>query len=498
MLQRCLSTFNFLIHSGGPGPKRARARRISVWVGTLTSLGVVLSVGGGCSSPADPLGGGGTTSTLDGQNTGGGSSVTTASGGALVNGASGGTGSVSSETGSGGALNQGTGSDSGSGGVQGTPAIPYEQGFSPTTISIEDARAAYDDWKTIHLENCNDGAYRVRWENERLDATVSEGIGYGMLLTVVWDDQEAFNGLYEYYKRGRNQYTGLMNWLRYGCDAHSDTKYNPYPDGAAADADLDVAMSLIMADCKWGDSQYANEAGIVIRAIHDHMFAEDGGKHLLLPGDSGWFHDMGGGCVNYSYFAPAYYREFAQYDSENATFWNEAATQTYEFLSAGSDSATGLVRNWGSSDGNNSSCHDSYIRDDYNPAGYGDDAARTPWRIVTDYLWNAAPEAKSWTDKVTAWLNVVGIQNTVQWYHVDGNPDMGPTTWNNHTAINVGPWAAGAMSSDQASVDTFAAELKKIPSGAGDHDGEYFPRMLKALSMATLAGKFTSCGGAPR
>lgn len=53
------------------------------------------------------------------------------------------------------------------------------------------------------------------------------------------------------------------------------------------------------------------------------------------------------------------------------------------------------------------------------------------------------------------------------------------------------------MSYDQATVDAFAAELIAIPSGPTDHDGEYFPRMLKALSLATLVGKFTTCGGTP-
>ena len=47
-----------------------------------------------------------------------------------------------------------------------------------------EARRAYEEWKEVHLEDCGNGVFRTRWENAKVDATVSEGIGYGMLLTV--------------------------------------------------------------------------------------------------------------------------------------------------------------------------------------------------------------------------------------------------------------------------------------------------------------------------
>lgn len=374
-----------------------------------------------------------------------------------------------------------------------TPVDSYDHGHAPETIFVEDARAAYEDWKEVHLEDCGGGKYRVRWENAKLDATVSEGIGYGMLLAVSWGERDIFDGLYQYYQSALNDETGLMHWLRYGCDAAWDTKYSDYPDGAAADADLDVAMALIMADCKWGGGSYASEATTVIAAIREHMFMTDGELQVLQPGDSQWFDDMGNGCVNYSYFAPAYYRAYAQYDQDNASFWNDAANDSYVLLERASHESTGLVRNWGSADGSDATaeCHNAYHRS----ASYGDDAARTPWRVVTDYLWYGTAEARTWTDRVTEWVAEEGIEDTVQWYLLNGSPDTNAVTWEDHTAINVGPWATGAMAYDQQTVNEFAAELVAIPSGPSDHDGEYFPRMLKALSLATLAGKFTACGG---
>lgn len=426
---------------------------------------------------------------------------TVASGGAPVGSGGGPSGS------GGGALGAPSGGTSS--GTGGGPVGPTEAPWYPTTVTLADSTAAYQAWKDIHLEDCGNGVQRVRWENERLDATVSEGIGYGMLLAVIHGEQAVFDGLLAYGKLMRAPFStpapfpggpggtdpdnGLMNWLRYGCDAHRDTKYNEYPDFAASDADLDMAMALLMAECRFGDSKYAGEATTVINAIKNDMFINHNGLELLQPGDSAWFDQLGAGCVNYSYFAPAYYREFAKHVTADAAFWNKAADDSYELLAVASDPNTGLVRNWGSADGGDATadCHNAYNR----AASYGDDAARTPWRIATDYVWYDTPEAKAWTDKVTTWVKSVGIQEIVQWYRLDGQPDTEANTWDDHTVVNIGPFAVGALSYDQATANEFAAELLAIPTSQGSHDAEYFPRMLKGLSLASLTGKFTVCGG---
>ena len=411
---------------------------------------------------------------------------------------SGGASSSGGTVGSGGAPSGGSGSGGTASGGVGTGGGPS----GPTIATPADATAAYQAWKTIHLEDCGSGVMRVRWENAKQDATVSEGIGYGMLLAVSHGERPVFDGLLAYAKlmrasfpveNGEDPDNGLMNWLRYGCNAGRDGSYSEFPDFAASDADLDVAMALLMAKCRWSDGNYGDEATTVINAIKNDMFMDDNGRKVLQPGDSSWFDQMGAGCVNYSYFAPAYYREFAKHVTADADFWNQAASDTYPLLAAASDGSTGLVRNWGSAGGGDatSACHDAYNR----ASSYGDDAARTPWRIATDYAWNATPEAKTWNDKVTTWVKTIGITSIVQWYKLDGSPDTEANTWDDHTVINIGPFAVGAMSFDKATADEFTAEVLAIPSNEGSHDAEYFPRMLKALTLLNLTDQFTSCGG---
>ncbi|HET7543396.1 MAG TPA: glycosyl hydrolase family 8 [Polyangiaceae bacterium] len=419
------------------------------------------------------------------------SAGTSGSAGSALGGAAGSASSAAAGAGSAGSPANGGGAG-GAGGAGGTVSDYTGPGFAPTSVSKADARAAYDAWKAAHLEDCTGGVFRVRWENDRLDASVSEGIGYGMLLTVSYGERDAFDGLLAYAKKMHDD-NGLMHWLRYGCDAHRDTKYSGSPDYAASDADLDVAMALLMAKCKWGDAKYGDEATQVINAIRKNMFMDVNGLHVLQPGDSTWFNDLGAGCINYSYLAPAYYRAFAKHVAADADFWNKAASDSYELLAKASNPSTGLVRNWGSVSGGSatSDCFNAYKRAD----SYGSDAARTPWRIATDYLWSTTPQAKAWTDKVTQWVKGQGITKVVKWYNLDGTPDMQAATWDAHSAITVGPFAVGAMTFDQATVNEFAAELLAIPVTDGTPEANYFPRMLKALSLVALTGQFTQCGG---
>ena len=456
------------------------------WLSSLVVLGTALL---GCGSPApeSPSSAGA-----------GGAAVVGGAGGSSGSGPSGGSapaaggvaGSpVTTAGGAAGSAASGAGASSvaGSGG-----ALPVYTGpgFAPTNVSKSDARAAYDAWKTAHLEDCTGGVFRVRWENAKLDATVSEGMGYGALLTVIYGDRGAFDGLVAYATKMHDS-NGLMHWLRYGCDAHRDTKYSGNPDNSASDADIDLAMALLMAKCKWGESKYGDQATQIINAIKANMFMDVDGLHVLQPGDSTWFNDLGAGCINYSYFAPAYYRAFAKQVPKDADYWNKAAEDTYALLAKASNASTGLVRNWGSVSGGSATgeCFSAYKRAD----SYGSDAARTPWRVATDYLWNETPKAKAWNDKLSDWVKSQDVTKLVKWYNLDGTPDTQAATWDAHSAITIGPFAVGAMTLDQATVDSISGELLKIP--VVDTEADYFPRMIKALSLATLTGQFTQCGG---
>jgi endo-1,4-beta-D-glucanase Y len=458
--------------------------------GSQTGSGGQAGAGGFASDggAGGSAGGGGAAGSTSSPGTGG------SNGGAGAAGTTGGGGTAGSgAVGAGGTAGGAGGGGSGTGGASG---VRLPNGFGPATVTADDADAAYADWKTNHLEDCSGGVFRVRWETDKLDATVSEGIGYGMLLTVAHNEQTAFDGLWAYYKKGA-QSNGLMNWMRYGCDAHRETKYGQYPDGAATDAELDAAMALVMAKCRWGTSpsglDYGSAATTLIGSIKANETGTDNGKAYLQPGDSTWFEQMGAGCLNPSYFAPGYYRAFAKFLTNQADkdFWNKLADDTYPIFTAGANGSTGLIKNWASSSGGTSACASSYT----NPDDFGSDAARGPWRIATDYVWWGTTAAKSALDKMTGWVKGKGIANIGLWYKTDGSTSSHPDAAK-HSVIDVGAFACGAVASDQATADLFAAEIKNLPTASGFEAG-YFPRSLRAIYLLLLTGQFTTCGGKP-
>jgi endo-1,4-beta-D-glucanase Y len=419
-------------------------------------------------------GSGGVTGGSGGATGGGGSS---SGGGGATGGSGGATGGSSGATGGSGGATGGAAGAGGSAGATGGAGGSFAYGFAPTTVTAADAADAYAYWKDNYLEDCGGGVYRVRWDDPSL--TVSEGIGYGMLMAVSLDDRAVFDGLWAYYTANVNEH-GVMHWQRGGC---AGTQPSQNSNNGATDAELDAAMALLMANCRWSDASYLTDAEALISAIRNYETSSSGGLYLLNPGDT-----FGGAdCLNASYFSPGYYRAFAEHAATQSErdFWNQLAADSYTLIDRMAHASTGLVPNWADMSGNTGPQGPSgcawYDEADI----YGSDAARTPWRIAVDYIWWGTPEAKSWLDRVTDWVKTQGITTVGRKYQLDGTA-YGAL---DHSVISIGAWANGAVSYDQATADEFTAELVAVD----DHG--YFPDSLRVLYLLVASGRFTTCGG---
>src|SRR5262249_37987817 len=90
--------------------------------------------------------------------------------------------------------------------------------------------------------------------------TVSEGIAYGMLLSVYAGDKATFDGLWAYARKNFNSH-GLMKWhLDKDGKPIDDPRYPGSGSNSATDADEDMAFALLKAFDKWGGAQYKTDA----------------------------------------------------------------------------------------------------------------------------------------------------------------------------------------------------------------------------------------------
>jgi len=343
--------------------------------------------------------------------------------------------------------------------------VDYPYGYQTSLISAIDLQITYERWKKLYLKSC-DEMYRVCVDDTTI--TISEGMGYGMLLTAYFGEKERFDKLFDFYKSKRTSKAhNLMAW-DVTCDGVSDS-------GSATDGDLDVAFALIVAHYQWGDN-YLDEARDIISILKENYFVDCDGLYTMKPGGH-W-----GGCdlTDVSYYTPAYFRIFAE-ETKDA-FWDTVADDAYTILDNGANAITGLVPDWQSYDGvPGGNPHSGRV--DY----YGYDACRTPWRISLDYLWNSNEDAKSWCIQISNFADSIGADSIVDGYDLNGTPRG---QYNNGPFV--GGFAVGGMSHSQAMVDSFASRLLYLDSVGWDD--QYFNLSLRCLYTLVLTGNFWKPG----
>jgi len=361
----------------------------------------------------------------------------------------------------------------------------YPNGLVDHGADTASLHAYYKSWVANYYTVCPNDASKARiaWYDPGAsgscnpntgNCTVSEGIGYGMMITVYADNPSdsahtMFDRLWAYYQ-SQTDGNGLMNWQINGCS-------NAYKTGAATDGDLDVALALSMAYKQWNDSKYLTAAQSILGKIWSHEV--DQGAYLFKPDDQGT-----GNLYDPSYFAVGAARLFQTVDPTHT--WSKVADNSLAFLAKTANSTTGLVPDW--TDGNGSSV-------DHNGSGtgnFGYDAVRTPWRVALDYLWFGTPASKSFLDKISTWIigTTAGVPTSIR---------VGYTTAGTFTnAVNSVYTGAFVLSGVSDPADTawirqgYARLLRLGPDATGT---SYFNDSWGLIDLLTLSGNFQNFWG---
>jgi len=353
-------------------------------------------------------------------------------------------------------------------------AFPYPQGHASSTCTLavyntDVLATAYMNWKARFF----DGTRIVRPENN--NDTVSEGIGYGMLIGVYMNDQPMLDALWAYGKAHFDSH-GLMNW-------NIGSGGNTIGSGSATDGDEDMAWALIMAGKQWNTASYTTDATTLIRNLKS--YALEG--NVLKPGDG----FGGAGQTNPSYFAPSYYRAFARVTGDSA--WMGVVDQSYTILAAASGSA-GLVPNWTNSSGSGVAGPGG----DQNGLYFGYDACRTPFRIAMDYCETGEPRAKAYLDKIVGFYTAQApdaVNMLKDGYTTSGANPSGTLGDYSAGMAFYGPGGTAAMAGG-AQVDfvrrVWAGLVNQTTSGAMNSSGvfTYYNASWGVLSMLALSGNF--------
>ena len=300
-------------------------------------------------------------------------------------------------------------------------------GILPATANSIYTSALYDTWKNFHYITLEDeaaryptwgaefstvfgaytaqglGAARVIWSTYnsasciiaeasgsnmyKRGCTVSEGIGYGMLITLFQGDWDAFNRLWIYSQAYRNSAyasgRGLMPWLT------SSFSWDIPDESSATDADLDIATSLVLAYYKTGNTAYLSDALTLIAALWDNEVNLS--NNLLYSGDTPTWKAAANPSYNLSYFSPVALRLFAHVDQNHD--WTSVLNAQYTYMMNIQAAGTGVFPDWSDGSGNainppNNSATNTYWT-------FNKESVRIPWRIAWDYYWFSDERAAS-------------------------------------------------------------------------------------------------------
>jgi len=464
-----------------------------------------------------------------------------ATGGAAGNATTGGT----TGTGAGGASQGGAGAGgqnagTGGSGVGGQPTtppsatakFPFPQNrrdtkcLYPTLADYRDVQKAYDKWKADLIttsgvgSNCTNCARVTRPAETngsnglQTNSTVSEGIGYGMIIAVYMNDQTLFDQLWRYEQAHTATVAGsgfpptsiatsLMNWY-IASDGTTATTTNGGQSGtgAATDADEDMAWGLVMADKQWGgkgslSDTYANYAN---KLLGDILKYEIDQTNNVVKNGSGWGSIN---CLNISYFAPSHYRVFASYTGDS--HWTSVISQAYTIIGASLNAGNGnqdngLVPAFSTSTGAPDKCGTAGASNQKHWYQY--DSCRTPFRIGIDACLNDQSLAASYVAKASSFFAPKGAAGIIDGYNLDGseNPQFSkspPATTvidNGLSATFIGPAGVGAMYPQSGKdykpfVDDVYAHLIDLqhPMWVG---GQYYDESWTMLTLLMMTGNY--------
>jgi endo-1,4-beta-D-glucanase Y len=383
-----------------------------------------------------------------------------------------------------------------------SPQHPFPQHikYAPGTIrpnqrtqaqQDNDVRSFYNHWKSTYLIAVSGipARYRVSFGKGDPSRTVSEGQGYGMIITALMagydlNARAIFDGLWYFVRDHPSSIDNrLMAW---------EVLEKPGGVDSAFDGDADIAYSLLLADAQWnsdGNINYEAEAQQVITAIMESTIGPD--SHLPMLGD--WVNPDGNLYNQYtprsSDFMPAHFRTYGRTTGD--TLWFDVITATQNAIS-------GLQANYSP----NSGLLPDFIEPVSNtnhtlrPANanflegpddghYSYNAGRDPWRIGTDALLNNDPTSLIQTQRIADWIAIEMGDNPTNikaGYYLGGTPLPGSDYF---TTFFVAPFGIALMTRPSQQ-----QHLNDLYNAVYNTYEDYYEDSVTLLSLLVMTGNY--------
>ena len=397
--------------------------------------------------------------------------------------------------------------------------LNYGNGILPSTHTREqmnqDLTTMWQAWRTAYLENDDTDPTLKRVMSENGTTSLSEGIGYGMLISAYMANttntgKDDFDAIFRFYKK----YEKVVGSLNYGVMAWRIGKAGNVIDNfSAPDGDLDAAYALLVADKKWGSAgaiDYKAEAVYFINNLMKWSVLNRSTNASQLIARSDFTLTTQEGSATYSmssYQMVGYFNQFRQATGDvrwDATL--KAGYKAYDYF-YNANPATGLTPfTFLTQPGSN-----QYLKASrgYN---FGFDACRTPWRVGVDFLWHGnansqlthasdstvnATLARDMPHRNTQWLKTVSGDNPMNVYSsYELNGTLSSGAYRGSQRNMVSPMVVAAMvdASNQDWLNTLYGWMRQQTPGVSYSNGgltantSYYEDTVMMVNMLIVTG----------
>ncbi|MDE6561921.1 MAG: family 43 glycosylhydrolase [Muribaculaceae bacterium] len=345
----------------------------------------------------------------------------------------------------------------------------------------------------VYFENDDSTAYISDLKNNDVR---TEGMSYGMMITVQLDKKEVFDKLWRWAKKYMQHQDGPNDgYFAWSCKTDGTRNAN----GSASDGELFFITSLIFASNRWGNDtgiDYLAEA----RNILDKSMQKTGmdrvaplintEEKLITFTPDPW----GATYTDPSYHIPAFYEVWAKWANDGRSgFWKACADKSREYLHKATHAETGLTPDYSSYDGTARGSR-FIIGDDFRF-----DSWRVPLNIAIDYAWSGADAdwQRDYADRIQDFFYKEGIDTYVDQYKTDGSQVERVLGAGEHQALRhslglVSTLGAASLAATDPKSREFAERLwnsKHAPYEDGYFDA-YYDGLLRLFSFMLLSGNY--------
>ncbi|HZY39256.1 MAG TPA: glycosyl hydrolase family 8 [Mucilaginibacter sp.] len=367
--------------------------------------------------------------------------------------------------------------------------------IKPNNVSqrqLDDAvRSFYTQWKIRYVKNVPGKAESYVWFDEKEDKKqcVSEGQGYGMVITVLmagYDPlaKQTYDNLFHYYRAHPSRRDKhLMAWAQKTDGTDEDST-------SAADGDMDIAYSLLLADKQWGSKGNINYLQAARVMIGDIMLFDVNHKTwsvLLCDGieaDSNDFFD-----TRSSDFMPDHLKAFAKVTGDPN--WLKVLDEGYQLFGGLQNKyspTAGLIPDFIVHINKTPKPAPAHYLESPYDGSYNYNACRDPWRIATDFLLTGDKRSKTMVDKINRWIRETTNNNTYNLsagYTLEGDDIKD----RDYEALSFSaPFTVSAMV-DQAN-QAWLNNLWVYVTAFKLKDFDYYDNTIKLMDMIIISGNY--------